>query len=107
MNDKVTDSKPKLNVNDLGLWGIVGLGVGVVLLIRSGYEQGLDVSRRVLRQHNKDVRRMERRERRYIREQKRKERKEEEEKERRKKVIIHWPSFLDIAVPKNGTSNEG
>lgn len=94
MSNKVPDSKSTPGVVDSGFWGIVGVGFGVMLLIRSGYEQGLDLSRKVLRRHDKDVKRMERREKQFIREQK----KQEKQKERGRKNTFRWPSFFGVST---------
>lgn len=69
-----------------GIWGVVAIGIGGAYLIRMGYDLGLNQSKKILKRHDKDVRKMEKREKRYFREQKRK----EKEEKRRNKFTNGW-----------------
>ena len=49
----------------IGFGGILALGIGVGALVKMGYEFGVNQSRRILRRHDKDVRRMDKREKKW------------------------------------------
>ena len=49
----------------IGFGGILALGIGVGALVKMGYEFGINQSRKILRRHDKDVRRMDKREKKW------------------------------------------
>lgn len=77
MSDKVPTNTGDAGKMTMGFFGICGLGLASLLLIRTGYDMGLNQSRKILRRHDKDYRRMEKREKKVYKEQLR------QEKERR------------------------
>lgn len=66
MSDKVPNTTGDANTLTMGFFGICGLGLASLLLIRTGYEMGINQSRKILRRHDKDYRRMEKKERRIF-----------------------------------------
>lgn len=62
MSDKVPTKTEGGNTLTMGFFGICGLGLASLLLIRTGYEMGINQSRKILHRHDKDYRRMEKRE---------------------------------------------
>lgn len=56
-----------------GIAGALFLGLGGAFLVRMGYDLGLNQSRKILKRHDKDVRRMYKREKQIYKEQRRKE----------------------------------
>ena len=71
-----------------GIWGALFLGLGGAFLVRMGYDLGLNQSRKILRRHDKDVRRMDKREKRIFKEQRKKEQKREYEA-RNGRIILY------------------
>ena len=76
MSEKVPIQNGEGNTLTMGLFGICGLGLTAYLLIRTGYEMGINQSRKILRRHDKDYRRMEKREKKFFKEQAKKEKRE-------------------------------
>ena len=86
MNDKVPTKPGDGSLPSWGVWGVLFVGLGGALLVRMGYDLGMDQSRKILRRHDKDVRRMFKREKHIYREQ----RKKEEQERKRDKVNNRW-----------------
>ena len=63
MSDKqvptTNDSKGSIQC---GIWGALFLGLGGAFLVRMGYDLGIGQSRKILKRHDKDVKRMYKRE---------------------------------------------
>lgn len=62
-----------------GLLGVACLGLGSALLVHMGYEHGINQSRKILKRHDKDVRRMFKREKQIYKAQRKKEKQEKRE----------------------------
>ena len=69
-----------------GIMGALFLGLGGAFLVRMGYDLGLNQSRKILKRHDKDVRRMDKREKQIYKEQ----RKKEEAEKRRNEGQTGW-----------------
>ena len=90
MGDKVpTTQGSGGNSFQCGLWGALFLGLGAAFLMNTGYEHGINQSRKILRRHDKDVRRMFKREKQIYKEQRKKEQREKRENE----VRTRWLWF--------------
>ena len=77
MDDKVhTTKKGGGNGIQLGLWGGLFLILGARFLIHTGYEYGAKQSRKILKRHDRDVRRMFKREKQIYKEQRKRENEE-------------------------------
>ena len=66
MDDKVPNQNGDAKALTMGFFSVCGLGLASLLLIRTGYEMGISQSRKILRRHDKDYRRMEKREKKYF-----------------------------------------
>lgn len=83
MENKVPTTQTGNGSLSCGIWGVLGLGLGGALLIRMGYDLGIGQSSKILKRHDRDVRRMDKREKQIYREQRKKEQKEQRREQRR------------------------
>lgn len=79
MSDKVPAPKGEGGSVSIGLAAILLIGLGGASLVRMGYEFGINQSKKILKRHDKDTRRMYKREKQMYKEQRKR------EKEREKK----------------------
>ena len=89
MSEKGSNSSSGNGSVTWGIWGVFAVGLGGAFLVRMGYDLGIGQSKKILKRHDKDYRRMEKREKRYFREQRRK----EKEEKRRNRLTNGWPVF--------------
>ena len=56
--DKASPDVPQIVGAPISIWHVIGMGVIVCIVYKSGYETGVSVSRKILRRHDKDVKRL-------------------------------------------------
>lgn len=86
MSKEVPKTQDGNGVPTWGIWGVLWIGIGGALLVRMGYDLGIEQSRKILKRHDKDVRRMDKREKQIYKEQ----RKKEQEEKRGNEVHNRW-----------------
>ena len=86
MSKEVPTTQVTNSAFQCGIGGALFLGLGVAFLINMGYEHGINQSRKILRRHDKDVRRMYKREKQIYKEH----RKQEKERRNEGRTGMLW-----------------
>ena len=73
MNDGVSTTRITNGSLQCGAFGLAALVISGAILVRMGYNLGLSHAKKLLKQHDKDTRRMYKREKQIYKEQRRKE----------------------------------